>query len=357
MNGLERRLIENYPTLRAAEFGPTAAHDLARSDMVLPILDGLDELSVMMRPRALQALSTAAERPLILTSRTTEYEQAVLAKEGRVLRAAAVIEAAPLEAADIEEYLRRCLDAMDGSWPELLAGLSSGPIAESLGTPLRLWLLRKVYIDSNKDPATLCGLGTASAIEEHLLDALIPSLLEADRERKRLQRGRSKEAQEFQTRHDWNSESVFHWLAYFADFVSRRDGLNLKWWALHADSPVGVARIRVAVGAIAGALFGLVLGPALGLVGAGVGALLFRISKAGSAEPRYANLRLKGPSGQTSYEIRGCVQIYSTAWSWNCPGLHSDPRCETSSNGRARLRFDRRTIVHTFGFNSYSLRL
>ena len=77
---LERRLVANFPSLQAAEFGPTAPRDIARSENILPILDGLDELSGVMRARALEVLSTASTRPLIVTSRTDEYIKAVRAQ-------------------------------------------------------------------------------------------------------------------------------------------------------------------------------------------------------------------------------------------------------------------------------------
>ena len=99
-----------------------------------------------------------------------------------MLRSAAVIEASQLGVEDIEEYLRRCLGTIGGSWPELFAKLSQGPIRDALTTPLRLWLLRKVYIDRKRDPSDLCHEESAAAIRDSLLDSLVEALIEADRE-------------------------------------------------------------------------------------------------------------------------------------------------------------------------------
>src|SRR5262249_54959922 len=41
---IKRRVAEDYPALRATDFGPTAVGGLVDGQLVLPVVDGLDEL-------------------------------------------------------------------------------------------------------------------------------------------------------------------------------------------------------------------------------------------------------------------------------------------------------------------------
>ena len=299
---LERRLATNYPSLRAVAYGPTAPRDLALSDRILPILDGLDELAERMRARALNALSAAARRPLIVTSRSQEYTQAVDSAEGRRLRGAAVVEAQPLSSEDIEEYLRRCLDKVDGSWPTLLSRLSEGPIADALTTPLRLWLLRTIFIDRKRDPADICEARSADAVRDMLLDNLIPSLIATNRARTIRLMAHAGGLQ-LRTRRNWNEADTRRWLGYLADLLNRSGEVNVKWWDLRRGCTVDLARIRPFVGAVAGAAFGYAVNPALAGWFACIGALIFVLNEDVSIEPRYANLTLKGRSSRISAKL------------------------------------------------------
>ena len=155
-----RRLTETYPALRAADFGPRMAATMITQRRVLPVLDGLDELPERVRPVALAALNAAmtADDPLILTCRTAEYEAAINRPGGAVLTGGAVIEPVPLRRGDITAYLKgRLRERAGGGWPEVFSALTdpNKPIARALTTPLDLWLLRKVYIDTDADPREL----------------------------------------------------------------------------------------------------------------------------------------------------------------------------------------------------------
>jgi DNA polymerase III delta prime subunit len=151
---LARRLAEDYPALRATAFGPDAAHSLATQRRILPILDGLDELPAPTRPKIIIRLNEVAADPLVLTCRTTEYEAAVAAPRGDVLTAGAVIEPNPLTPADAAAYVTGCVPPRTrNGWPDLLAAVNSdpkAPIAHALSTPLALWLLRKVYVETHR---------------------------------------------------------------------------------------------------------------------------------------------------------------------------------------------------------------
>lgn len=175
-------LFENYPALRA--INKAMPSDLVNTGMVLPVIDGLDEVDTAHRSALLTALndSLGATDPLILTSRTGEYIDAV--DNADVLTAAAVIEAQPLTAGAAADYLDNCLPPRQrATWGPLLEQLRRNddtPVAEICTTPLGLWLLRTVHIEHKSDPNALLDptrYPDAGAIKAHLFDELIPATM------------------------------------------------------------------------------------------------------------------------------------------------------------------------------------
>jgi hypothetical protein len=156
------------------------------------VLDGLDELPDATRTAVITALnrSLGGDDQLILTSRTTEYTQAVEAV-GDVLTSAAVIEPQPLTPQAAAGYLRACLPPAPGpAWEQILTGLhtplqqnvsaAAAALAETTSTPLGLWLLRTTYLAPDATPASLLQPGrfpTAASLRTHLFDRLIPALI------------------------------------------------------------------------------------------------------------------------------------------------------------------------------------
>jgi hypothetical protein len=81
---------------------------LLACNMIMPILDGLDEIPERLRPAALLGIERARgrSRPLVLTARIGEYAQPV-ADTGIVLPRTAAIELAPVTPGDAADYLIR----------------------------------------------------------------------------------------------------------------------------------------------------------------------------------------------------------------------------------------------------------
>ena len=137
------RLGKDYPALRAID--ETMPKKLVDNGMVLPVIDGLDELDPAYRPALLTTLnnSLAATDPLVLTCRTDEYVDVV--ENADVLTAAAVIQARPLTAAAAADYLDSCLPPRQRpGWDPILdtlRGPDDTPLADVCSTPLGLWLL------------------------------------------------------------------------------------------------------------------------------------------------------------------------------------------------------------------------
>ncbi|MEV5880928.1 hypothetical protein AB0L75_43525 [Streptomyces sp. NPDC052101] len=89
----------------------TQAHALLEQRLILPILDGLDELPQAVRARALHAINQAlpAGQPLVLSSRAAEYRSALTAPSGTtvLLNGAAGIRLLPLDPEKAAAYLER----------------------------------------------------------------------------------------------------------------------------------------------------------------------------------------------------------------------------------------------------------
>ncbi|MFD8101105.1 NACHT domain-containing protein [Nocardia fluminea] len=256
---LVARLNKGYPALRA--LGAMIAHDLVNNNLVLPVIDGLDELARVHRSEFLTRLneSLGVADPLVLTCRSIEYAEAV--SNADVLTAAAVIEARPLASGDAADYLDQCLPPRRRhDWEPILDHLrrqNRSPLAEISLTPLGLWLLRSVYIENKRDPTPLRDpdlYPDTDTLKAHLLDELIPSILD---KRRRI----PSKSGLLRTQRQWCPDDVHRWLSYLAVHL---DGeRDLRWWAVPAFAPFAA---RVTVG-VAGAL---VFGVAFGLV-AGVG--------------------------------------------------------------------------------------
>ncbi|MEW9530169.1 NACHT domain-containing protein [Microbispora sp. NPDC049125] len=324
---LSRRLRENYPALRAPDFGPDAARGLVAYRRVLPVLDGLDELPRQVRPLVLSALNAApATKAVILTCRTSEYQTAVSLPGGDVLAGGAVIEPRPVKSSDVIAYVRnRLAPGQAGAWAGVLSAVKDdpdGPIARALSTPLVLWLLGKVYIETRADPARLCDAArfpTADAVTEHLLDNLVQATFAAIPPEQDTADPHDHD-HPFRPRREWNPDDAKRWLSFIAHHMSAGDTRDFRWWHLHravsrrwsilvGGVTVGLT-VGVTVGLISDAvvalrsphegslrdalLFGLAGGPVGGLVGGLTGGFILERMKGSSLEPAYANLKLRG---------------------------------------------------------------
>ncbi|MEL5954114.1 NACHT domain-containing protein [Streptomyces sp. CLV115] len=179
---LKRRLAEAYG-LRVDK-----AAGLVKHGMVLPVLDGLDEMDPLRpdgtpdpeAPRAhaaLEKLNTyQADReagPLVLTCRTSHYD--ALASVSRLIDAARVA-IAPIDTLNAIAYLRaRALDRP--RWQPLTDHLDAqptGPLATTLSTPWRLCLTATVY-HRDGNPAELLHHTNGHDLDQYLLARYLPA--------------------------------------------------------------------------------------------------------------------------------------------------------------------------------------
>ncbi|GAA4607670.1 hypothetical protein BJY16_006449 [Actinoplanes octamycinicus] len=174
---IDRRLARQVPGPGGAP--RTLARDLVARGLILPVLDGLDEMADSLQQAAIRGIAASAGHGLVITCRTRPYEAAV-AGSGPV-PAAAVVEIQPVAARDAARHLADSAALTDRRWQPVvdrLAGTPDGPLAQALSTPLMIWLARTVYQGRERDPGELLGAGwaaTREGIEQHLLEHLVPA--------------------------------------------------------------------------------------------------------------------------------------------------------------------------------------
>ncbi|WP_252365310.1 helix-turn-helix domain-containing protein [Saccharomonospora piscinae] len=259
---LTEQLLRDFPGLAGRHGGGTLAGALVEADLVVPVLDGFDEIGQGLRRTALRELN-ASPLPLLLTSRPAEYADAVAGTD--VLTSAAVIELRDLDVADVANYLpRTARKAADGGtvWEPVLGRLRESPpdhaaatLAAVLRTPLMVGLARTVYSDGpGRDPAELLDstrFSDAATLEAHLFDSYLPTVY----------RDRPEQAR----RRRWDGRRVPYWLGYLAHHLDRLGRRDLAWWQL-ADS-LGTSSRMFVMGVVTGVGVGLVEWVLSGIMG------------------------------------------------------------------------------------------
>jgi hypothetical protein len=237
---------------------PTQAAALLASGLILPILDGLDEIPEGVRGVAISRINDAVRpgEPLLVTCRSQQYREAITPAHGLevTLRGAAAVELRPLDTAAVRGYL--CDDAAGPAarvrWDPVFAVLGTEtPAGQALTTPLMVGLARAIYnprpgesLSTLRNPAELCnpGLADRTAVEALLFDAFIPSAY---------QRGQTG---------GWKAQDAEKWLAFLAYYLDRTIGTpDLAWWQL----PGAIPRFAWAVGSMV--LVGIAAGLGIGL--------------------------------------------------------------------------------------------
>jgi NACHT domain len=276
---LSTQLIINYPALAvpppAAVTESTRAAALLAAGLILPVLDGLDEIPGQVRGPAISRINDALQPggQVVVTCRTQQYQDAVRPPDGIevTLRGAAAIQLRPLGADAVRRYLS---DAAAGPvtrarWNPVLAVLGThAPAGQALSTPLMIGLARAIYYPrpgelagTMRDPAELCGFADRAAVEAHLFDEFIPAAYRSF------------------TGSRWTATQAEKWLKFLARHLEYAVRVpDLAWWQLNIAVPgttfwlvfalaAGLAA-WIAAGIAGGLVFGLVAG--LGGLAAGL---------------------------------------------------------------------------------------
>ncbi|MFI1188618.1 helix-turn-helix domain-containing protein [Streptomyces californicus] len=257
-------LLRDHPHLaRRVPGGSTLAAALVDADLILPVLDGFDEIAEALRAAALETLN-ATSRPLVLTSRRDEYARAARAAHAPLVWAAG-IELTDLGVEDLAAYLPRTdrLVAQGGGeggekggeedgtgvWDAVLQRLkardtaASIRLAEVLRTPLMVILARTMYSEGpGREPAELLDTArfpTAGHLEEHLLAGFVPAVYRR-RAPERADGGRGQRYRD--------PDQARRWLGYLAHSLSRgtHDQQDLAWWRI-GQNPRLATRVLLTV--------------------------------------------------------------------------------------------------------------
>ncbi|WP_406448671.1 hypothetical protein OH768_00010 [Streptomyces sp. NBC_01622] len=220
-------------TLAVPYYGgdPEIPRLLLTHGLLLPVLDGLDEIPESARRGAIRGINQAigTDRPLVVTCRAVEYEELIRGGAPR-LRRAPVVEVLPVPPADVIGYLSD-LDWPDGvSWNGVFDRLRAqppGPVAEALSTPLMVTTAHLVYRRGGRDPAELLDeerFDCRYAVEDHLTHQVVEAAYAPD---PWLPEGA-------QVRGRWNPEQARRWLTFLACYLHEHRERDLAWWLLGA---------------------------------------------------------------------------------------------------------------------------
>jgi NACHT domain-containing protein len=236
------RLAIDHPMLTVPASNGTGtgnrAEALLLSGLIVPILDGLDEIPDGLRGPAITRINDALQygQRAVVTCRTEQYVKAVMPqKDGAEmrLRAAAAIQMDPLAGPKAGRYL---LDDAGGAvakarWAPVINRLGTqAPVGQALTTPLAVSLARTIYnprpgerAGALRDPAELCSpkLKNRAAVESMLLDGLIPAAYR--------QPGR------------WTVRQADIWLSFLARHLEETiKSPDIAWWQLPHAVPAAV---------------------------------------------------------------------------------------------------------------------
>ncbi|MFE7075305.1 NACHT domain-containing protein [Streptomyces sp. NPDC057620] len=228
---LAERLAAEYRPLAAVTGDRTMARELLDAGLLLPVLDGFDELPGPAHEQVLRHLNHELDDrlPVLLTCRTQDWRRAVHA--GAVLTAAEVVRLRPLDLATARGYLESTArpDSHGRTpWTPVLAD-PPPPLAEVMTSPLMVTLARTVYGDTSRDPAELRDTGrfpTAGHVEEHLLEACVPAAF-----------GATASGAAGQGCGTWSPDAAHRWLRRLARDVGTTGTWRLAWWEVPTAMP------------------------------------------------------------------------------------------------------------------------
>ncbi len=281
---LAERLITEHPALQAAEPGSEGASSLAqglvRQNLILPVLDGFDEIPLSRRVAALEKISEAlrGQMGIVISSRYEEFRAAAddAKTQTSVAPGAVAVRLGNVTVSSAKHYLDRF-----GSkrWEKVFTELDTdSPVRQVLSTPLMISLAHTIYNWRPEgasaplpSPDELLKRRSYEDLEFHLFDAFV---LAAYRDC------------------PCHVRAVLPWLKYLAAYLQRgeRDPhqhrvssmpADFAWWRLRASVPSPLIGLvvglppAVAVGVVAAMTPGLGIGLGLGIMaGLTVGATI-----------------------------------------------------------------------------------
>ncbi|MFB6814407.1 NACHT domain-containing protein [Streptomyces sp. NPDC056347] len=222
-------------TLATQYYGgqPHSPRLLLGQQMLLPILDGLDEIPEAARRNAVRGLNEACRdgRGLVLTCRSAEYQD-VIEGGSPALRRAPVVEVAPVPVEDAVAYLDDA-DWPDGvDWEPVYTHMREHPeaaVATALSTSLMLSLARTVYQHDDTAPSELLDFESRHAVEDHLVDRLIPASYALPPGYRTV---RADGASQQDAHGQQEAARAEKYLTFLATYLHRHGERDLAWWRM-----------------------------------------------------------------------------------------------------------------------------
>jgi hypothetical protein len=240
---LIRELGLNYPSL-----DDSAAKRLVEADLILPVIDGLDELPTGLRNHAVAAISREPlQAGLVITSRTSEYEQMV-ERSGESLTGAAVVELEPVSGSSAITFIQSLILSGDRRWEPVFENIRmhpGSPVAKALSTPLMVSLARQAYRSPKTDPAELLGFENGAALQQHLLGTIIDDSY-----------GPGSISEVYGSGARYTAAAARRWLTFIALQMDRDKTRDLAWWRLEKEASAA-GKLVVAITLLAGPVAGI----------------------------------------------------------------------------------------------------
>jgi hypothetical protein len=297
---LTQRLATEHPGLSAyVGRDQTRASSLLRNGLIIPVLDGLDEIAEPLRGNAIRRINAELHPgdPLVITCRAEEFTD--LVSQADVVTAAAVLRLRPLEIDDLLAYLP--MTTRKNKWKGVLdsarrPGSGGAVLLEALDTPLMTSLARAAYSDTGEDPGELLKAKeypNIESISNHLLDTFVPSVYGfpgdlSDEQKQELAR-------------------LKKWIQYLARWLKDEGTRELAWWRLNPGARSMPTTLEgLLLGVVAGLTFWLVAGPLFGAVVGVVTTLATSlVTLPQPNEPSRVRFRLRGSATVLRHRLFG----------------------------------------------------
>ncbi|MEU5941128.1 hypothetical protein ABZ807_18485 [Micromonospora sp. NPDC047548] len=214
---------------QVARFHPRRAallRDLVATDLVVPVLDGLDEVPDERRVACLEKLNELPTQRFVLTCRSSVYERYLL--QGEKLRGTAVVTIDPLAPDTVATYL---VDAaplhQTGNWSTVAARVGvDTELTAALSTPLMVAMARGAFDQPGTDPRDLIPLAASRgrrSVEDDLLNRAVDAALRSRTGGQGLRR--------------WDPVQARRYLAFLATHLESLERREFRWWQLPVELP------------------------------------------------------------------------------------------------------------------------
>ncbi|MET7669569.1 NACHT domain-containing protein [Micromonospora luteifusca] len=221
------RIGRRYPQLAAGHPRRDAVlRDLVETNLVVPVLDGLDEVPEDRLIACLDELNALPTQRFVLTCRTSVYEHYLT--QGEKLRGAAVVMLEPPAPGEVADYLvdAASLHQVD-NWSTVAAALGDDPqLTAALSTPLMVAMAHSAFDQPGTDPRDLVPLARERgrrSVEDDLLTRAVDAALRSRRGTQGLRR--------------WEPETARRYLAFLAAHLESLDVREFRWWQLPTAQP------------------------------------------------------------------------------------------------------------------------